>query len=124
LLPQIVRRPAAAKGTEALSGMILTMMFKATVSGPWFHGITAEVEQAGGHAVLVELTCAREQHAARLTSSERRRFKKLVSLPLFDEILAGGHFRMPDSVASDLVLDTTGLSPQAAAQRIVQLLPR
>jgi len=45
-------------------------------------------------------------------------------LPLFDGILAGGHFWMPDLVASDLVLDTTGLSPQAAAQRIVQSLPR
>ena len=81
------------------------------------------MEQAGGRAVLVELTCARQQHAARLTSPERRRFKKLVSLPLFEEILAGGHFRMPDTVVPDLPLDTTGLSPQAAAQRIVQLRP-
>ena len=124
LLPQIIRRAAAATGAEALSGLILTMMFESTVSGSWFHGITADVEQAGGRALLAELTCAREQHAARLTSPERRRFKKLVSLPLFEEILAGGHFRRPESLVPDLVLDTTGLSPQAAAQRIVQLLPR
>lgn len=37
--------------------------------------------------------------------------------------LPGGHFRRPDALVPDLVLDTTGLGPQAAAQRIVQLLP-
>lgn len=103
--------------------LTLTMMFESTVSDRWFHAITADVEQAGGRALLVELTCSREQHAARLTSDERCRFKKLVSLPLFEEILADGHFRRPESLVPDLVLDTTGLSPQAATQRIVQLVP-
>ena len=73
--------------------------------------------------VLVELTCDREQNAARLTNPERRKFRKLVSVPLFEEIRAAGHFRMPDSVSPDLVIDTTELSPRAAAQRIVRFLP-
>ena len=121
LLPQIIRRAAvAAGGPEALSGVILTMMFESTVNGPWFHGIFADVEQAGGRVVLVELTCAREQHAARLNDASSR---KLVSVPLFEEIRAAGHFRMPDSVFPDLVIDTTELGPRAAAERIVRFLP-
>lgn len=122
LLPQIIRRAAVAEGPEALSGVILTMMFESTVNGPWYHGISADVEQAGGRVVLVELTCTREQHAARLASPERRQFKKLVSVPLFEEIRAAGHFRMPDSVVPDLVIDTTKLGPRAAAQHIVRFL--
>jgi len=105
-----------------LDGLIFTFAFERTVRGDFIHRVRAAVESDGGEVLFVRLECSETELEQRMTNPERQSFGKLNSLEQFHELRAAGVFTHPEIPPDRLVLDTTELSPCAAASRIATLL--
>lgn len=80
----------------------------------------ALVEQHGGRVCLVSLTCDRDVHEQRLASPSRAVQHKLTDVEELRRQIALPDIVSPIPGRDSLIIDTTYLTPQAAAQRIIQ----
>jgi shikimate kinase len=102
-----------------LNGLIFTFAPDRTVRDGFIQGTRAVVESSGGEVVFVELKCATEELEKRIEHPSRQRFGKLNSVTRFRELKEAGAFVYARTPAEHLVVDTTELSPSAAASEIV-----
>ena len=109
---------AAAREERSL---VFTFNPEATV-GPTFPQDAATcVERHGGRVRFVALTCPPDELARRVDNTDRSAFGKLRDRELFERLMADGAFDYPP-IASELTIDTSGMSPEAAAARIADHL--
>jgi adenylate kinase len=105
-----------------LEGMIFTFAFETTVREGFVESVRTTIGSRGGEVFFVKLTCSPEELEKRITSDSRSRFGKLTSLEQFRELNDAGAFIDPGVTPDQLVLDTTHLSPDKAASKIVSEL--
>lgn len=114
-----VMREAAAVG---LPGLIFTFTPERSVSADFLSRLTAEAGAAGASVRFVALVCPEHEVESRLQSETRKDFGKLQSVELYRELRAKGFFSMPDTPPSELVIDTSTLTPRQAAAAILDAL--
>jgi malonyl-CoA O-methyltransferase len=108
---------------ENFDGLIFTFAFDRTVRRSLIPNLRRIVEDEGaGEVLFVELYCSDETLADRVTAEERSRFGKLNSLAQFRELSQAGAFVDPGIPVDRLRLDTTNLTPFAAARWITSEL--
>jgi len=77
------------------------------------------VTAQGGVVHYIELVCEESQLMQRLNSQSRQRFGKLTDVDLYHQIKVEGGFDFPEFCQPVLSLDTSRLSAQQSALRII-----
>lgn len=109
-----VFREAARSGVS----LIFTFAPERTVRPTFVPETVAAVEAEGGRVLFAELTCPVEELELRMTDRSRDAFGKLRSVALFQELQAQDAFAYPPMPESGLRIDTSLMSPSAAALRV------
>lgn len=103
----------------ALAGVscIFTFAPEKTVRPSFIDNTRNVVRQHGGSVYFVELVCDAKELMRRIEEPSRRQFGKLQSVARLRELEREGAFHFP-KIESDLVFETTRLTPEATAQGI------
>jgi hypothetical protein len=80
------------------------------------------VEAAGGKVMFVELLCTHEAILERLGNSSREKFRKLTDVNLYRRLEEEGAFRYPPLPTPLVLINTSELTPEAAANRIAEAI--
>jgi chloramphenicol 3-O-phosphotransferase len=110
---------AAAGANRSL---IFTFAPEATVAADFPDRVRAEIEALGGEVIFVALTVPEAEQERRIDTPERAQFGKLRSLELLHQlkdVFASSMARMPTPAIS---IDTSSLTPEEAAEKIVPRL--
>jgi len=105
-----------------LPGMIFTFAPEGTVRAGFIGKAVATVAAAGGEIDFIELTCALPELKRRMGSQSRQQFKKLTSVPLFEQLHAEGSFDASYMPVPKLSIDTGLVSSARAALQIARTL--
>jgi chloramphenicol 3-O-phosphotransferase len=107
-----------------LEGLIFTFTPERSVSEGFLNRLAKEAESAGADVRFVELVCPEHEIENRLASSTRKQFGKLQSAELYRKLRAEGFFSLPNMPVSDLIINTSQLTPQQSAASILDMLKR
>lgn len=100
--------------------LIFTFSPERTVRTTFIQETQDAVEPSGGKVLFIELTCPIEELENRIENLSRAEFHKLRSLDRFRKIRQQGLHIYPTLPNSGLTIDTSQVSPQAAAHRIYE----
>lgn len=103
-----------------LPGLIFTFAPERTVRPSFIPAAVETVEKAGGTVDFVELVCPVDEIKRRLDHPSRKKFGKLASHVLFDELRAAGTFDALTMPEPKVRVDTGGNSPARAALEIAR----
>src|SRR5690606_21847311 len=85
-----------------------------------FRRLIASCEDNGGKVDLVLLRCDPEELKSRIGNESRVKIGKLADPDAIDRSLARYDLRTPFPDRDSLVIDTTGLDPEAAATTMIE----
>jgi hypothetical protein len=105
-----------------LPGMIFTFNPESTVRPEFISNTVSTVSAAGGEVDFIELTCPFAELKRRIGSTSRLHFKKLTSVPMFEELHSEGVFDVSYMPAPRLSIDTCVMQPPRAALQIAREL--
>ncbi len=105
-----------------LPGLIFTFAPERTVRPTFLPSALEVLARHNATVDFVELTCPVPELHQRLDHPSRRRFQKLTSTELFDQLHADGVFDATHMPTPRLTLDTSLHTPEAAAALIAQTL--
>ena len=103
-----------------LPGLIFTFAPEATVRPEFIPAAVETVEKAGGTVDFVELVCPVDEIKRRLDHPARKKFGKLTSHALFDELKAAGSLDALKMPEPKVRVDTSGAIPARAALEIAR----
>jgi hypothetical protein len=98
---------------------VFTFHPERTVQPELINKLEQVVTSQGGAVHYIELVCEESQLMQRLNSQSRQRFGKLTDVDLYHQIKAEGGFDFPEFCQPVLSLDTSRLSAQQSALRII-----
>lgn len=107
---------------SGLPGMIFTFAPEATVRPEFVPRLIELMQRKGGALEFVELTCPVAELKRRMESPSRRKFQKLASVALFEELHAAGVFNALPMPAPRLSIDTSAHAPTESAMLIAREL--
>lgn len=110
-----------------LPGLIFTFAPESTVRPEFIGRTISTVTVAGGEVDFVELTCPLPELKRRMGSLSRLQYKKLTSVPLFEQLHDEGSFDASYMPEPKLSIDTSVNQPARAAlliARALDLMPR
>jgi len=107
---------------SGLTGMIFTFNPESSVRGEFIEKTVKTVEGAGGEVDFVELTSPLAELKRRMGSMSRLQYKKLTSVPLFEELHGEGVFDVSYMPAPRVSIDTSANQPARAALEIARAL--
>jgi hypothetical protein len=113
-----VCRAAFKEAARSGRSFIFTFHPEASVEPLLITELVASIESAGGIVVFIELQCTRAVVLERLGNSSRASFKKLTDPNLYRILEAQGAFTFPQLPAPLLIVDTSELPADAAANKI------
>lgn len=105
-----------------LPGLIFTFAPEATVRPAFIGKMLRTVTDAGGEVDFIELTCPLPELKRRMGSLSRLQYKKLTSVPLFEELHREGSFEAGYMPKARLTIDTSVSIPARAALQIARAL--
>ncbi len=105
---------------EGIEGMIFTFAPERTVRSGFAERVVEAVERGGGTVEFVELVCGVDELKRRVGSESRKKFGKLASVELFEELCGAGTFDASGMPAAKVRVDTGSCAPREAALRIVE----
>jgi hypothetical protein len=105
-----------------LPGMIFTFAPEATVRPGFIDKLVRTVAGAGGEVDFIELTCPLPELKRRMGSLSRLQYKKLTSVPLFEQLHEEGSFDASYMPKPRLSIDTCDCIPARAALQIARAL--
>lgn len=108
--------------TANITGLIFTFTPERTVSTGFLNRLSDHAKCAGADVRLVELVCPEDEIEQRLARSSRKEFAKLRSVEEYRKLRAEGAFTVPATLTSDLVIDTSVVSPKVSAACIANML--
>lgn len=82
--------------------------------------ITELIESNGGEVCFVLLTCERTEVEKRVLEESRKKYGKANNLKILNEIFDKYDFSFPVPERESLIIDNTNLSPEKAAQKIIE----
>jgi hypothetical protein len=103
-------------------GLIFTFAPERTVRPKFISQALDVVSCAGGEISFIELVCPLNELKIRLGHASRQEYRKLTSVPLFEQLHAEGSFESSHMPEPQLRLDTSLCSPARAALQIIQKL--
>ncbi|HEX8285325.1 MAG TPA: AAA family ATPase [Pyrinomonadaceae bacterium] len=98
--------------------LVFTFVYSHPQDAPFVERVCRLVESEGGRALLVHLTCAREELERRLPRPERTPAGKLTSLDTLRELLESHDFFSRVPGRESLEIDNTALAPVEVARLI------
>lgn len=101
-------------------GLMFTFAPEGTVRRSFIPAVVETLEKSGGTVDFVELTCRAEEIRRRLDHPSRRKFGKLTSHALFDELKAAGTLDALPMPEAKVRVDTGAASPARAALEIAR----
>jgi hypothetical protein len=104
--------------------LIFTFAPEPTVTTDFVIRVREAVERHGGEVLFVALQVTLTEQEKRLTSADRRAFGKLRSLELLRELRHDFSSCMDAMPKPRLSIDTGALSPEAAADQIIQAMSK
>jgi hypothetical protein len=107
---------------DRLPLLIFTFNPENTVPQGFIDGLFAELKAAGAKVIAVEITASEAQIEERLGSESRRRDGKAMDAATYRRLRLRGVFETPVIPAPRLRLDTSRLSAEEAAEKIVALV--
>jgi hypothetical protein len=105
-----------------LPGLIFTFAPEATVRPAFIGKTVTTVGGAGGEVDFIELTCPIPELKRRMGSLSRLQYKKLTSVPLFEQLHEEGSFEASYMPTPRLSIDTSLNQPARAALQIARTL--
>jgi hypothetical protein len=105
-----------------LPGLIFTFAPEATVRPAFIANTQSTVAAAGGEVDFIELTCPLPELKRRMGSLSRLQYKKLTSVPLFEQLHEEGSFDASYMPKPRLSIDTSDNQPARAALQIARAL--
>ncbi len=109
---------AAAAGQS----FVFTFHPEASVPGDFVEKAVAIVEGSGGRVFFVSLTCSEAVVESRIAADSRTAYRKLTSLEQYRTLRDAGAFDFPSLPEPALTLATDALTPDQAAERIIDAL--
>lgn len=106
---------AAREGVD----LIHTFVYALGEDDDHFRKLIASAEDNGGEVLLVLLKCEPNELKARIGNESRLKIGKLCDPDAVDRSLSKYDLRSPFPDRESLVIDTTDVSPKAAAQTII-----
>lgn len=103
-------------------GLIFTFAPEATVRPAFISNTLTSVAAAGGEVDFIELTCPLPELKRRMGSLSRLQYKKLTSVPLFEQLHQEGSFETNYMPKAKLSIDTSLNQPARAALQIARAL--
>jgi hypothetical protein len=107
---------------SGLPGLIFTFAPEATVRPGFIDKLIGTVTGAGGEVDFIELTCPLPELKRRMGSLSRLQYKKLTSVPLFEQLHEEGSFDASYMPKPRLSIDTSVVQPARAALQIARAL--
>jgi hypothetical protein len=105
-----------------LPGLIFTFAPESTVRPAFIGNTVSTVEAAGGEVHFIELTCPLPELKRRMGGLSRLQYKKLTSVPLFEQLHSEGSFDADYMPVPTLSIDTGDNQPARAALQIARAL--
>src|SRR5580658_6020327 len=105
-----------------LPGLIFTFAPEATVRPAFIANTQSTIEAAGGEVDFIELSCPIPELKRRMGSLSRLQYKKLTSVPLFEQLHREGSFEAGYMPKATLSIDTSVNVPARAALQIARAL--
>jgi chloramphenicol 3-O-phosphotransferase len=108
--------------TAEIPALIFTFNPENTVSPAFIPNIIEALTQTGSNVDFIELQCPLNELKSRMDSPARQQFRKLTSVPLFEQLHADGVFDTSHMPTPRLTIDTSTCTPIEAADQIAQAL--
>ncbi len=105
-----------------LPGLIFTFAPEATVRPAFISNTVSTVAAEGGEVDFIELTCPLPELKRRMGGLSRLQYKKLTSVPLFEQLHEEGSFNASYMPAPKVSIDTSENQPARAALQIARTL--
>lgn len=105
---------------EGVGGVIFTFAFDKTVRDDFLLYIEEMIRSFGGRVTCIELVCSRDEFERRIVQPTRANHGKLNSLEFFNELEQSGSFVRQQMPAETVTIDTTFLTPNQAALKIIE----
>jgi hypothetical protein len=105
-----------------LPGLIFTFAPESTVRPEFIGRTISTVTVAGGEVDFIELTCPLPELKRRMGSLSRLQYKKLTSVPLFEQLHDEGSFDAGYMPEPRLSINTSLIQPPRAALQIARAL--
>jgi hypothetical protein len=105
-----------------IPALIFTFNPENTVSSAFVPNVIEAMNQSGSQVVFVELQCPLSELKSRMDSPSRQQFRKLTSVPLFEQLHAEGVFVTSHMPSPKLTIDTSTCTPPQAAAQIIKAL--
>jgi hypothetical protein len=105
-----------------LPGLIFTFAPESTVRPDFIGKAIDTVAAAGGEVDFIELTCPLPELKRRMGGLSRLQYKKLTSVPLFEQLQEEGSFEADYMPKPKLSIDTSLVTPARAALQIARTL--
>ena len=115
-------RAAFQEAARSSRSFIFTFHPEASVEPTLVGELVALIEVVGGTVRFVELICAHETTIERLGNPSRGKFRKLTDPDLYRQLEKQGAFLHPPLPTPLVRVNTTELTPQAAADRIAKAI--
>ena len=103
-------------------GMIFTFAPESTVRPEFIANVIKTVESAGSEVDFIQLTCPIPELKRRMGGLSRLQYKKLTSVPLFEQLHQEGAFEAEYMPKPKLSIDTSDNQPARAALQIARAL--
>jgi len=107
---------------SGLAGLIFTFAPEKTVRETFVDDAARVLRDEGGEVEFVELTCPIDELKRRLDSAARKKFGKMTSVKLFDELHADGALDGSQMPKAKISIDTSEHEPADAAAMIAKTL--
>ena len=108
--------------TAHIPALIFTFNPESSVGPAFIPNVIEALKQSGGEVDFIELQCPLDELKRRLNNPSRQQFRKLTSIPLFEQLHADGVFDTSHMPSPKLTIDTSTCTPAQAAARIAKSL--
>lgn len=119
-LIEMIRVETIAEAARENVDLIYTFCYAKGLDDPHIWRILNAVESNGGEVCFVFLTCKKNEVEKRVVNESRRKFRKANNLQILKEIFDKYDFSSPIPDCPSLSIDTTDVSPETAARKIIE----
>jgi len=117
-----IRKQVFEEAAKQNIDLIFTVVYASKVDDEYVDDLISPVIKNHGEVYFVQLTCNREELMKRVENDSRKSFTKIQTRELLNEILEENELFDLITGKSSVIIDNTNLSPEFAADRIIDEL--